>query len=577
MTKHANDSARETTGTAFAALTPEPRTSEAEVGHGLTPLSTLRKRRLLDLTVLAAMVLVATVPFLNKAFHIDDVYYLQVARHILKDPWRPYDFTWISQGREHQAFENDWSPPFFKYVLAAGLLVFGEKEVPLHGIMGLFVACTAGSIYSIALRFSPRPLLTTALVILNPLFVPSQNLMLDVPMLALGLAGVACHVWGTDRGSLRLVLAGGLLAGLAVVTKYPAIIVFPLIVLYSLFRRSWLFVPALCVALVPLAAWCTQNILAHGKLHFIEPVFGGTSVSWPEYGRRIVSVLTIVGSGFFLISFVPRANLPRTAGTLTLVACLVLAGAWQLHEPEWHWLQAIEHFLFLFGGVFLFLAGLVAGCFGRNNADAAAKFDSFFLLCWLLLGWFMSLGSQFIAVRHVIWALPAGALVTTRIIMSPQVTRVWSGILGVIVATLGLSVGWADMEFANIQRLQASKGRDRFSTSPWPTYYLGEDSFAHYCSAAGFRPLLTDSSVSVQSPSIILCASSTAWSLPAELRQRSRRLYTVLNQGALPMTTMSYGVNFYRTGTADLPWGVGKPAEVYVDVYFLETSEGERP
>ena len=56
----------------------------------------------------------ATLPFANKAFHIDDDAYLGMARQIAADPWRPYSFPWhtavgyetgwlINPTREHLA------------------------------------------------------------------------------------------------------------------------------------------------------------------------------------------------------------------------------------------------------------------------------------------------------------------------------------------------------------------------------------------------------------------------------------------------------------------------------------------
>ena len=172
-----------------------------------SPAGTVRVRHYLTLAI---MVLLVTVPYLDKAFHIDDQYYLQVARQILRDPWRPYDFTWVGQGRRVSAFTN-YAPPLFPYCLALGVSAFGEHELPLHCMMGLFTALAAGSMYALASRFCSRPLFATGLFLFNPLVVPGQNLMVDMPMTALALAALACHTSGTDQRRLGLVFVGGLL------------------------------------------------------------------------------------------------------------------------------------------------------------------------------------------------------------------------------------------------------------------------------------------------------------------------------------------------------------------------------
>jgi 4-amino-4-deoxy-L-arabinose transferase-like glycosyltransferase len=217
------------------------------------------------------IVALATVPFLNKAFHIDDFSYLQISRQILRAPLQPYDFYWRTyDDAPEYVFARHPSPPLLNYVIAAGILFFGENEVPLRCIMSVFTTGAAVSVYWLAVRFRCNPLAAATLMVLNPLLVPSQNLMLDVPALSFGLGGIACHVWGTDRGSWRLVALGGLLAGLAVVTKYPALVLVAPMVFYSWTQRSRLVVVAVLVTMLPLVLWSVQNLVMERRVHFLE-------------------------------------------------------------------------------------------------------------------------------------------------------------------------------------------------------------------------------------------------------------------------------------------------------------------
>ena len=70
--------------------------------------------------------------------------------------------------------------------------------------------------------------------------------MTDVPALSLGLFAVAVFLRAGDRSSMSLALLAGLLAGLATQTKYTALTIPPVLLLYvSLFGRmrlvGWCF------------------------------------------------------------------------------------------------------------------------------------------------------------------------------------------------------------------------------------------------------------------------------------------------------------------------------------------------
>jgi hypothetical protein len=75
----------------------------------------------------------------------------------------------------------------------------------------------------------------------------------------------------------------------------------------------------------------------------------------------------------------------------------------------------------------------------------------------------------------------------------------------------------------------------------------------------------------------LLCSSSTAWALTPNLRSQLIIESRIRNRGHFPATTMAYGVNFYRTGTSDVPWAFGRASEVYLDYYVLKELRGEQP
>jgi 4-amino-4-deoxy-L-arabinose transferase-like glycosyltransferase len=533
--------------------------------HSRAQRATRAPRARMAHALVVLIVLVATVPFLDKAFHIDDDAYLRIARQILKDPLHPYGFSWTVGGESFHVFDHHRSPPLFNYVLAVGLRGFGESELVLHSLSSLFTAALAWSAYALGARFSSHPLRVTVLVVLNPLVLPGQNVMLDVPMLALGMAALAFHVHAIDRASRPLALTGGILAGLAVVTKYPAILVLVVIVIYSAVRRSRLWLPALLAACVPIGAWCVQNLVTEGTLHAVHQLSRPAEFG-EGFGVRAMALLAILGSGFVPFLAGVRLGVRAAWHLAALGFSLLAAAAWVvLHQPilSIAWPRALE------AGAFLALGELVVLlAIGRvSSRSTPGRVDDAFLLAWLVLGLVAGTAAPFVAVRHVLWAVPPAALVLMRTCPQAGPESAWQGVLVGCVALLGMGVAAADRELANLERDEVNELRLEVAHVTAGVYYSGEHGFAYYCSKLGIRPLLAGADLPARS--VLVVSPRTAQTLPRALERRLMLWETIDRSGRIPFSTVSYGVNFYATGVTDLPWHIGQPARPSVSVYVV--------
>jgi Dolichyl-phosphate-mannose-protein mannosyltransferase len=149
---------------------------------------------------------------------IDDSAYLYYGREFAQHPSHPYDFDYY--GKPANTF---LVPPVLPAWLAAGGRLLGDDFVVLKlwlfPIMVLFTA----SMLSLLRRFAPgREAPFLILTVFSPAILPSINLMLDVPVLALGLAATALFLRAVDERSLPMSLAAGLVAAMAMETKYTA-------------------------------------------------------------------------------------------------------------------------------------------------------------------------------------------------------------------------------------------------------------------------------------------------------------------------------------------------------------------
>src|SRR5882672_3834181 len=100
-----------------------------------------RDRRALFL--LFAVALGTSFPFVHRAFFVDDYYFVTMAKGILVNPGRPYDFKSDDAGIGNVAWERGQrprmvNPPLFHYFLAGVMRVWGDAVWKLRTASLLF-------------------------------------------------------------------------------------------------------------------------------------------------------------------------------------------------------------------------------------------------------------------------------------------------------------------------------------------------------------------------------------------------------------------------------------------------------
>ena len=103
--------------------------------------------------------------------------------------------------------------------------------------------------------------------------LPGLNLMLDVPALALGLLGYALFVLACERPDARIALASGLVLGLAMQTKYSAV-VYPALVLVhaAIYRRPREGAVALLAAAGLFVGWESLLFARYQQSHLLAGI-----------------------------------------------------------------------------------------------------------------------------------------------------------------------------------------------------------------------------------------------------------------------------------------------------------------
>jgi hypothetical protein len=292
------------------------------------------------LWLLLALVFLLRLPFLNQAIQGDDDTYISEAEHALIDPLHPAHTTYVFRGVDVD-LRGHSHPPLDAWTLAALLAVFGDvKEIPFHAAYILFSLIAAAAMWSLARRFSPRPLWAALLFLAVPAFVVNGNSFeSDLPFLAFWIAAVALFC----AGRLWLAVAAMALASMA---AYQAVFLTPILAVYVWLyhradRRRWaaIFTPPLVIA-----AWQIFERLSTGALP-----------------------AGMLAGYFAAYNFQTLAIKARNAAALTIHACWIL---FPLLLPGTLWLawrkRAEPATRFLLAWIAIFFAGAIAVFFAGS-------------------------------------------------------------------------------------------------------------------------------------------------------------------------------------------------------------------
>lgn len=450
--------------------------------------------------------MVATAFNLTKAVHIDDTIYLEIARWINVSPLHPLSgqVNWVNTLEPNYRISS--SPLLFIYGMALTLRWFGESEIALHGLMALFTGLCVWGFYGLSsvLRLNHKLALTSMLA-LGPALIPSQNLMLDVPLLAFSIlffwALLATRDATSSRKTTLFVLAG-LAAGAAALTKYPGLVLIPLLALYLVANRQLVYSWVVLIPLSMFGAWCAFNVSDYGGIHLLLPHRGTSPVSalaLLQVPRRFLDGLVCLGAvspfAIFGVAYLKQGQVRRyclfgtaAVGLVTFIISFFFQGE--------DLIPALLRVLFLSLALILLSAlahalwrAGVRGTITPGEAEISSQSPPIFrlmLLAWLLLGFiFVLVFVPFMAVRHVLTLMPA-ILLLAGLLIFPKLSR--HAITGATTITvlMGMWMGIADWQMADVGRTQAQKIRAALPANA-NIYFVGHWGWQWYAAKSGMR------------------------------------------------------------------------------------------
>jgi 4-amino-4-deoxy-L-arabinose transferase-like glycosyltransferase len=455
-----------------------------------------------DIILLALGTLVLCGLFFEKAYHIDDTLVVWTAQQIAAHPsdFYGFDANWFGFSQPVvQIFAN---PPGAAYYAAVFGALFGWSEPVMHASMALMAVALVLGVYWLARQFNANPLAAAVFALVSPgILVSMGTMMTDLPMTALWVWAIALWLRGLEERHTTLNAVSGLLIGLAALTKYFAISLVPLLLVYTLLsgrrrwaRATWLLIPFILLGLLDL-----YMQRRYGMSHLLD-LSEALKVFHEQYERdawrNILTGLAFLGAGgapaLFLAPWLwgraGRIGLCGGGAAIAALTVILARSGWQAGVPQisyswWFWLQ---YGLWIAAGLHIIALALAEVW---NRRDRVAVLLGLWLGGTLFFGMFVNL---FVNMRVILPALPAVALLCARRLRvrsefsaSATPRAVWLGLAAGLM--LSLCVAQADIRLANSARTAAE--RIAPEKRGGRTWFSGHWGFQFYMEARGAKPI----------------------------------------------------------------------------------------
>jgi 4-amino-4-deoxy-L-arabinose transferase-like glycosyltransferase len=520
------------------------------------------------------------VPFLTKAFHIDDPLFVWTAQHLRDHPLDFYGFDVNWSGLVRPMSQITKNPPLASYYLALAGSILGWSEPALHLAMLLPALGAIAGAYVLARELCARPGEAALVAAFTPaFFVSSTTLMCDVPMLCAFVWAIVLWRRGIRSGHNGPLAASSVCVSLAALLKYFGIALVPLLFAYAFFRQrrvgawaAWLLFP---LAVLGGYQWLTGNLYGQGLASDAASYALSRSGLALGPGKILVGLVFAGGCYLPLLFHAPRLWKGRALLAGAAVA-LITAGvlAWtggvgghalvDEHGRRWS--------IILHAAVFLVLgAGLVA--LAISDAVSARDEDAILLALWVLGT--LAFGSFFnwtVNARSLLPMAPAVGILLVRaadrrgLLSAPAA---WRSSALALTAVAALVLGLADLRLADAARQAAA---DLAAKLPGESvWFEGHWGFQYYAQQRGFRAVDLRSTRLRRGEVVVLPRNSPqvhpppspAISLQGVLGYRLFTWAATMNPNG--------GAGFYSDAWGPLPFAFGRASdEEYVVVSIHE-------
>jgi 4-amino-4-deoxy-L-arabinose transferase-like glycosyltransferase len=524
----------------------------------------------LPLTVLTSLCLL---PFLGKAFHIDDPVWVWTTRHIQTNPLDFYGFKANWFGIEQWMYEIHKIPPLFPYYLSLSTRLFGANEVGFHLSCLIFCILAAAGIFYLAKEFCRHPFWATLLAIFTPLFLlTASSVLADTMMLAFWNWAFVFWIWGMKKRSPAYFGISVLLVSACALTKYNGASLIPLLLFYTFLKDKkqaqstvFLLVPILSLVLMQLI---TQSLYGQGMLTAVASYsLTAKDISLNDLGPNSLTVLAFLGGG----TLVGLVYLPFTWTVRALVKALGCFLVWGVLLVSLGYLgleplagtEGID-WSFLFQTAIWSAAGLMTLGLAVREVVKKPSADSLTLFFWVFgTVLFAGVLNWSITGRALLPLIPTTGILFLRYVDDRPVKLQgrWKQIrlLPIVLsACLSLYITWADVQLAEASREGAAIILREHSMNQRVVWFQGHWGFQYYMEELGARAVDT-SNPRIEAGDLLVVPSNNTNTLPID-SLKLNLLDVIRLPGSTGLTTQHHavGAGFYSDVFGPLPFAFGK-------------------
>jgi 4-amino-4-deoxy-L-arabinose transferase-like glycosyltransferase len=514
------------------------------------------------------------IPFIGKAFHIDDPMFIWAAHHILDNPVDFYGFDVNWYGSEQPMYLVNQNPPLVSYFIAVAAYFFGWSEVAIHSAFLIPTIFLSLGTYYLAKIFAPKPQMAAFIAISTPAFlVSSTNIMSDVLMLSLYVWSIVFWFYGIDKDKKSYLFIAGVLIGFAVLTKYFALSLLPLLFVFSILkmRRLGIWILFLGIPIVfvigyqSLTYYLYDSLLVSNAANYALNIgYQGTITSF--FTKSIVGLSytggCLVGIVFFthLIWSKRQILIAGLCLSLFYVILLTQESVRDLLAPGIGHNQYGVIFQF---GLFI-LVGVQVLFLACNDLFKHRTPESLLLLLWIFGTFFFAVQINWtISARNILPMAPAVGILLIRklnenddFILPARFLKYFWPIIP--AAMLAISVSHADASLANTQRLASAEIHKQFETYPHQIWFQGHWGFQYYMEELGATAVeFNKSRMDIGDLVIIPTNSSNTRPLPKETFQYIDLIQLESHTWVGTMSANNFA-GFYWGGNGPLPFAFGE-------------------
>jgi len=440
---------------------------------------------------------------INKAFHIDDPYYLEVAQWIQINPFRPMSglTNWYDRLEPFSKLNN---PILFQYIQSFWGSLFSYSEISSHILISIFLLWLLIRFFQLAKKIeSTRPVFLTLIFGACPALLIAQNAMLDIPLLAFWIEFFYILL-NKNIGENRKFFLTSSIFTLAFLIKYTAILLLPALIIYILLIKKyknffWLLIPILSITL-----WCFFNIFEFGTIHFLS--LPKKHLSLFIMLNSIIGIFVYLGVllAFFMILIIKKIKLNKN-NNIKLIFLLLALIIFLINPILLFFNLFFTLNVDFFNNVF-FLASLFSGLtififfieevIKKILNLKLLKEDIIFLYWICSVPLFIIVFAPFLATRHLLLMIPALIFFFKNDLSANKINKNLRNIIIIIYLFSGIIYAKSDYWYASIYKSYASeisknieyKEKNNYNVAVWFKgswgwqWYAKKNGFKHYTS-----------------------------------------------------------------------------------------------